>query len=175
MRGRIGSRRLPPAGCPQGPPVAPGPRASSLLIAGRRSSVSHRRADPTRRLRCRAMSDILVVADETWVLNDVRASLTEPRYTLHEVTDPREVVERLHEVAPEAVVVDLQVGSMGGMAITRAIRNGPGATAPVILLLDRDADAFLAGRSGAVAWVRKPFIAHDLRAAIDGAMQRSTA
>jgi DNA-binding response OmpR family regulator len=121
------------------------------------------------------MSAILVVADETWVLNDVRASLPEPRYTLHEVTQPREVVERLEQAAPEAAIVDMQVGSMGGMAVTRAIRNAVGATAPVILLLDRDADAFLAGRSGAAAWVRKPFSAHDLRAAIDGAMQRSTA
>ena len=118
------------------------------------------------------MSDILVVADETWVLNDVRASLPGPRYTLHEVTDPREVVERMSELAPDAVIVDLQIGSMGGMAVTRAIRNGvSGSAPPVILLLDRDADAFLAGRSGATAWVRKPFGARDLRTAIDGATQ----
>ena len=122
------------------------------------------------------MSDILVVADETWVLNDLRAALPEPRYTLHEVTDPREVVDRVEALSPEAVVVDLQIGSMGGMAVTRAIRNGSTPTAPpVILLLDRDADAFLAGRSGAAGWVRKPFSSHDLRSAIDGAMQRSTA
>jgi DNA-binding response OmpR family regulator len=50
-----------------------------------------------------------------------------------------------------------------------------GKAPPVILLLDRDADAFLAGRSGAVAWVRKPFSAHDLRAAVDGALQHSPA
>lgn len=125
------------------------------------------------------MSDILVVADETWVLNDVRAALTEPRYTLHEVSDPRQVVERLGDTAPGAVVVDMQIGSMGGMAVTRAIRDGGavgGSDAPpVVLLLDRDADAFLAGRSGAVDWVRKPFSSHDLRAAVDGAMQRSNA
>jgi len=118
------------------------------------------------------MSDILVVADETWVLNDVRASLPGPRYTLHEVTDPREVIGRLTDIEPSAVIVDLQIGSMGGMAVTRAIRNGTNGTPPpVILLLDRDADAFLAGRSGAAAWVRKPFGSHDLRAAVDGAAQ----
>jgi len=122
------------------------------------------------------MSDILVVADETWVLNDLRAALSEPRYTLHEVTDPREVVSRLAELSPEAVVVDLQIGSMGGMAVTRAIRNGGLPSAPpVILLLDRDADAFLAGRSGAAGWVRKPFSSDDIRATVDGAMQRATA
>lgn len=125
------------------------------------------------------MSNILVVADETWVLNDVRATLTEPRYTLHEVNDPRQATERLGDTNPAVVIVDFQVGSMGGMAVTRAIRDegaaSRGDAPPVILLLDRDADAFLAGRSGAAGWVRKPFSAHDLRAAVDGAMQRSNA
>jgi DNA-binding response OmpR family regulator len=125
------------------------------------------------------MSDILVVADETWVLNDVRAALSEPRYTLHEIADPREVTGRIGTTLPDAVVVDMQIGSMGGMAITRAVRDagavGGVAAPPVILLLDRDADAFLAGRSGAVAWVRKPFSAYELRAAIDGALERSSA
>jgi DNA-binding response OmpR family regulator len=125
------------------------------------------------------MSDILVVADETWVLNDVRAALSEPRYSLHEITDPREVTDRIETTLPDAVVVDMQIGSMGGMAVTRAVRDAAaveGVTAPpIILLLDRDADAFLAGRSGAVAWVRKPFPAHELRAAIDGALERSSA
>ncbi|HSM02394.1 MAG TPA: response regulator [Acidimicrobiia bacterium] len=125
------------------------------------------------------MSDILVVSDETWVLNDVRAALIEPRYTLHEVDDPRQVTERLGETDADVVIVDLQIGSMGGMAVTRAIRDRgaahSGAAPPVVLLLDRDADAFLAGRSGAVGWVRKPFSTHELRAAVDGAMQRSNA
>jgi DNA-binding response OmpR family regulator len=122
------------------------------------------------------MSDILVVADETWVLNDVRAALTEPRYSLHEVNDPRGVTDQLTLLSPQAIVVDMQVGSMGGMAVTRAIRGTDAAAAPpVILLLDRDADAFLAGRSGAKAWVRKPFAASELRDAIDGALQRSPA
>lgn len=125
------------------------------------------------------MTDILVVADETWVLNDVRAALFEPHFTLHEATDPRQVADHLEEIDPDAVVVDLQIGSMGGMAVTRTVRDrgavSRGQAPPVILLLDRDADAFLAGRSGAAAWVRKPFSAHDLRAAVDGALQRSPA
>lgn len=123
------------------------------------------------------MTTILVVADETWVLNDVRAALATPQYHLSEVRDPREVTNHLETEAPDAVVVDFQVGSMGGMAVTRAIRNA-GAVAersapPVVLMLDRDADAFLAGRSGAATWVRKPFSARALREAIDGALQRS--
>jgi len=117
------------------------------------------------------MADIVVVADAAWVVNDVRASLGEHRYTIHEVDDPRQAVAAVQEQLPRAVVVDLQIGSMGGMAVTRAIRDAFAATGidapPIVMLLDRDADAFLAGRSGAAAWVRKPFAAVDLRAAID--------
>lgn len=122
------------------------------------------------------MTDILVVADEEWVLDDVRAALSEPRFTLHEISDPRLVTERLDELAADAVLIDMQVGSMGGMAVTRAVRNtaavGGTAAPPVVLLLDRDADAFLAGRSGATSWVRKPFSSHELRAALADAMSR---
>ena len=122
------------------------------------------------------MTDILVVADEEWVLDDVRAALSEPRFTLHEISDPRLVTERLHGFAADAVLIDMQVGSMGGMAVTRAVRNtaavGGTAAPPVVLLLDRDADAFLAGRSGATSWVRKPFSSHELRAALADAMSR---
>jgi CheY-like chemotaxis protein len=119
------------------------------------------------------MADILVVADEPWVLTDVRAALGDSRYTLTESSDPRLAAETVAATRPDAVVVDLQVGSMGGMAVTRAVRHafiGSDIEAPpVILLLDRDADAFLAGRSGAAAWVRKPFGSFDLRQAIDKA------
>ncbi|MEX0825907.1 MAG: response regulator [Acidimicrobiia bacterium] len=122
------------------------------------------------------MTDILVVADEAWVLDDVRAALSEPRFTLHEISNPRLVTDRLDEFPADAVLIDMQVGSMGGMAVTRAVRNKAavgGTTAPpVVLLLDRDADAFLAGRSGATSWVRKPFSSHELRAALADAMSR---
>jgi DNA-binding response OmpR family regulator len=123
------------------------------------------------------MADIVVIADAAWVVNDVRAALGEQRYAIHEVGDPRQAVAAVQEHLPRAVVVDLQIGSMGGMAVTRSIRDafaGAGIGAPpVVLLLDRDADAFLAGRSGAAAWVRKPFSAADLRAAIDGLVPAS--
>lgn len=71
-----------------------------------------------------------------------------------------------------AVVVDLQVGSMGGMAVARSVRDTePTAwSLRVVLMLDRKADAFLAGRAGADAWVTKPFTARELRDAVGPAV-----
>ena len=115
------------------------------------------------------MPEILVVADEPWVVNDVRAALADRRYVLRHIDDPYRVADEVAADPPDVVLTDMQVSSMGGMAVARAVRNAlpDGQAPPVVVLLDRDADAFLAGRSGADAWVRKPFGASALRRAID--------
>jgi DNA-binding response OmpR family regulator len=118
------------------------------------------------------MIDVLVVADGPWVLDDVRAALDDGRYRLHEHTDPRTVADAVRESSPGLIVVDLQIGSKGGMAVTRTVRDlaatgGIDVMPPVIMLLDRAADAFLAGRSGADAWVRKPLDGFELREVAD--------
>lgn len=124
------------------------------------------------------MADILVVSDVSWVVNDVRSALTDARWTVTVESDPRTAPTTVSESPPDAVLIDLQVGSMGGMAVTRAIRDAAataGATRPpIVLLLDRDADGFLAGRSGADAWLRKPFTADALRATLDGLLTEAS-
>lgn len=110
----------------------------------------------------------LVVADEPWVVNEVRTALTIGSWTIEEIADPRAVTARVEESRVDAVIVDMQVGSKGGMAVVRAIRQSiDQADWPrMILMLDRSADVFLARRAGADAWVIKPFEAVELRAAV---------
>lgn len=118
----------------------------------------------------RTMSEIFLIADEEWVVNDVRGALESDGHSVRVEGDPRVAVDAVVEASPQAAVIDMQVGSMGGMAVTRSIRNAAaqsGSPTPtLVLLLDRDADAFLAGRSGATRWLRKPFSSHDLRQAV---------
>lgn len=115
------------------------------------------------------MPTVLVVADAPWVTNEVKSALTLGRYQVEELSDSRAVVDRLAESRVDAVIVDMQIGSKGGMAVVRSIRQ---ATDPIdrprtVLLLDRSADRFLSGRAGADAAVLKPINAAELRAAID--------
>ena len=123
------------------------------------------------------MPKILVVADEPWVVNDIKAALS-AEYDITEVSDPRSVVEVSRDSRPDAVIVDLQVGSMGGMAVTRSLRDAAATSGdsppPIILLLDRVADSFLAGRSGAHDWLKKPFNSFELRDAVDQLIQART-
>jgi two-component system nitrate/nitrite response regulator NarL len=113
----------------------------------------------------------LLVADGSWVINEVRSALSLGSWQIEEITDPRSLPDRLGESRVDVVIIDMQVGSSGGMAVVRSIRQAtdPSERPRTVLLLDRAADVFLARRAGADAWVLKPFDAPELRAAVAGA------
>lgn len=100
--------------------------------------------------------------------NEVRSALSIGSWQIEEINDPTAVVDRIEESRVDAVIVDMQVGSAGGMAVVRWIRQAtdPLTRPRMVMLLDRSADTFLARRAGADASVLKPFDAPDLRAAI---------
>jgi DNA-binding response OmpR family regulator len=112
---------------------------------------------------------LLLVTDSAWVHNDVAASLP-PGWTM-QVTDSRVAVAAAAQHRPRVVLVDLQVGSMGGFAVVRALRDatalGDLVPTKLVLLLDRKADRFLLNRSGADAALLKPFTAQELRGVLN--------
>ncbi len=105
----------------------------------------------------------LLVCDAPWVRNQVGAALS-GFYEIVELDDPTQVESR--SFSEDLAVVDMQVGSMGGMAIIRALKSAGPEPGPIVLLLDRKADVFLARRAGADAWLTKPFNAQQLRAVL---------
>ena len=119
-------------------------------------------------LTCRRMPQVLLVADASWVANGVKASLALGDWEIDTLRDPRSVLDEIEDTDPDVVIVDMQVGSMGGMAVIRAIRGAiDAAERPrTVLLLDRKADEFLAGRAGADSCVMKPIVASELREAM---------
>jgi len=114
------------------------------------------------------MADVLLVADASWVANEVKAALSVGDWNLAELSDSTRALEVVQETGPDVLIVDMQVGSMGGMAVIRAIRGevAPQHRPRMVLLLDRAADRFLAGRAGADACVQKPIDTAELRNAL---------
>jgi DNA-binding response OmpR family regulator len=110
----------------------------------------------------------LLIADTTWVVNDIQASLTRDNWRIDILGEPVSASARVAEIRPDVVIVDLQVKNMGGMAVVRDIRAtvAPERMPRLVILLDRTVDGFLAKRAGADAWVVKPFTDHDLRTAL---------
>ena len=109
---------------------------------------------------------VLLVCDVPWVQNQIRAALS-GKYEIVDVTDPAQVEDAAANEAGAMAIIDMQVGSMGGMAITRALK-GVAGVGPIVLLLDRRVDAFIAKRAGADAWLLKPFNAQELRSVLSG-------
>lgn len=108
---------------------------------------------------------VLLVCDAAWVRNQVRAALSGSAEIV-EVTDPRRAETVADSEDISAAIVDMQVGSMGGIAITRALKGVTPGVGHIVLLLDRRADKFIAKRAGSDAWLLKPFSAQELRAVL---------
>lgn len=104
---------------------------------------------------------ILVATDADYVVNDVTNALGAPDVSFTIVREGREVTRVVAERTPDLAILDLQVGSKGGMAITMDLRldasSGNAPDVKVLMLLDREADVHLARRSAANAWLVKPF------------------
>ena len=116
------------------------------------------------------MPYVLLATDADWVQSEVASAISDDRTTIGAVSDGKAVVPAARERLPDLVITDLQVGNMGGMAITMALRHeesgGRMARVPVLMLLDRPADVHLARRSGADGWLVKPLDTLRLRGAV---------
>ena len=115
------------------------------------------------------MRKVLIATDADEVFDVVDAALAGPDTTVLRVHAGAEVLAAVIDQDPDLVVIDLQIGNMGGMATCMNLRleEGAGRLDPqrVLMLLDRTADVFLAKRSGADGWLVKPIDALRLRRA----------
>jgi DNA-binding NarL/FixJ family response regulator len=103
---------------------------------------------------------IIVASDAPSVRSEIVAVVGEPDTEIVEIDEGHAVVSAVAEHEPDLVIVDLQMGNMGGMAVCLELRLeescGNLPHVPVLMLLDRRADVFLAKRSDAEGWLVKP-------------------
>ena len=106
------------------------------------------------------MPRVLLATDADWIHEEVDAAIAGDDIEVLRVREGVEVRPAVHAGAPDLVILDLQIGNMGGMAACMDIRLDESVDAlghvPVLILLDRDADVFLAERCDADGWVIKP-------------------
>ncbi len=119
------------------------------------------------------MPDVLLATDADWIADECEAALG-GTHLIHRVWRGNDVLPAIDEVDPDLVVLDLQIGTMGGIATCLAIRQEEGAgrldERPVLMLLDRQADEFLARTSEADGWLVKPVNSLQLKRAVAGAL-----
>ena len=118
------------------------------------------------------MPEVLIASDEDWVREEVRSVLsTRPDTTVREVASGAAVAPAVKEAPPDLVVADLQIGNMGGIAVCLELHLEESAGrlphVPVLLLLDRRADVFLARRADTEGWLVKPLDPIRVRKAVE--------
>jgi DNA-binding response OmpR family regulator len=112
---------------------------------------------------------VLVATDADSILDAIDAALG-GTYSVFRVRKGADVRAAVAEVDPDVVLLDLQIGNMGGIAACLDLRleerAGRLGERCILMLLDRDADIFLARRAEADGWLIKPLDAFRLRRAV---------
>ncbi len=113
------------------------------------------------------MTGILLATDSDAVFHEVDSALAGADTTVSRVRKGADVLAACLAQDPDLVILDLQIGNMGGVATCLALRQDEGAgrigPRPIALLLDRAADVFLAREAGADGWLVKPLDSLRLR------------
>ena len=113
------------------------------------------------------MAEVLIATDADAVFAEVEAALVDERTSVVRVREGQAVADVVAGSDLDLVILDLQIGNMGGIATCIHLRHEAGEgrlpDVPVLMLLDRQADVFLAKRSGADGWLVKPLDAFSLR------------
>jgi DNA-binding response OmpR family regulator len=119
------------------------------------------------------VTDILLATDADWLVDDVEAALG-GSHLIHRVRSGADVVPAISQVNPALVLLDLQIGNMGGLAACIAVKQRVGMgdleDRPVMLLLDREVDVFLAREAKADGWLVKPLDAFRTLRAVENAL-----
>jgi DNA-binding response OmpR family regulator len=113
--------------------------------------------------------NILLATDADWILDEVDAALSDAETTVFRVRAGIDVLQAIDQISPDLVILDEQIGNMGGIAACMAIRNAESVDripiTAVLLLLDRQHDVFQARRCDADGYIVKPFDSLKLRRA----------
>ena len=119
------------------------------------------------------MPNILLATDADWLADDIEAAVA-GAHIVQRVRAGVDVVPAAAELDPDLVLLDLQIGNMGGVAACLALRQEEEAdrlpTRPVMLLLDREVDVFLAREAGADGWLVKPLDAFRVLRGVERAL-----
>ncbi len=119
------------------------------------------------------MTTVLLATDADWVHDEVQAAL-DGTYEVVRVRKGSQVRKAVATVDPDLVLLDLQIGNMGGIAACLDLRleerAGRLGARRILMLLDREADIFLARRAEADGWLVKPLDSIRLRRAAKAAV-----
>jgi DNA-binding response OmpR family regulator len=122
--------------------------------------------------------DILIAADSASVYEEIQSVVAGAGTTVRWIRRGEDVREAMNADPADLAILDAQIGTMGGVAVALDLRLEADAgrlePRPVLLVLDRRPDVFMARRSGAEGWILKPLDPIRLRRAVTALLAGST-
>jgi len=116
-------------------------------------------------------SMVMVIDDDEGVRSVIAAALEDEGWRVTTAANGRIALDLLHQTRPDAIILDLRMPVMDGLAFARHYREFPAPRAPLILVSATVTHAAVAA-SGAVAGLRKPI---DLGVLLDAVREHAAA
>jgi len=110
---------------------------------------------------------VLLVDDNTAILDRTASVLSVDCVIVGQVTDGRSVLEAVHRLQPDVVVLDISLPDMSGLDVAGHLRRA-GSSVAIVFLTVHEGDEFVraAQIAGGLGYVMKPRLASDLTAAV---------
>lgn len=124
------------------------------------------------------MARILIASDAQSVRNEVKTVIDDGETSIIEIEEGHDIAAIAKKQPLNLAILDMQMGSMGGIATCLELRleesGGRLGHIPVLLLLDRRPDVFLARRAEAEGWIVKPLDGMRIRRAVEALLAGET-
>jgi two-component system alkaline phosphatase synthesis response regulator PhoP len=116
---------------------------------------------------------ILIVDDESSIIELVRIYLEQEGYRILSAMDGFQAIKRISEEKPDLVVLDVMLPELNGLDVCKNLRS-QGNQVPIIMLTarDDDIDKILGLELGADDYMTKPFNPRELMARIKAILRR---
>ena len=99
---------------------------------------------------------VLVVDDDTSILDTVSAILTGEGYDVVSATSGEEALDAVTRKRPSVILLDMRMPVMDGWAVARALRS-QGISVPIVVMTAAESAKRWADEVGAEGYLAKPF------------------
>lgn len=121
------------------------------------------------------MRKIIIVEDEIEIAKNIEFNLKKEGFQTHIITDGSNAFEKIKELTPNLVILDVMLPNLDGISILRMLKEDKETKEiPVIILTARDSeiDKISGLELGADDYISKPFSIRELIARIKAVLRR---